>query len=130
VWFLCRGEWRSLAISMAWIAGVAGISCLVAPDLWRDWWYFLTDNAHSAGGTLGGSLMPPAIVRVPFALALVAYGARTGRTWVLPASMVLASPVFGLGSLAILAGLARLHPVGAPRKRSDPREFDADQIDA
>lgn len=111
VWFLVRGEWRQLATSLIYIVGVAGTSYLLAPDLWAEWWSFLRDNQGLSSGSLGGSLLPPPIVRVPLALALVTYGARAGRTWVIPASMILASPVFGLGSLAILAGLARLEHV-------------------
>ena len=108
VWFLARGEWRALAASLGWIAAVAGVSAAFAPGLWVDWAHFLVDNGARAGGTLGGSLLPPLVVRLPLVLALVVYGARRDKPWVVPWSMILLAPVFGVGSVAVLAALPRL----------------------
>lgn len=108
VWFLARGEWRKFSISVVAAAGVALGSFLLAPGLWAEWFAFLTASSGQAGGVLGGRVMPPPIYRVPVGLALVVWGARTDRPWTIPVAMVLSTPVFGLGSLAILAAIPRL----------------------
>ncbi|SED35939.1 Protein of unknown function [Nocardioides exalbidus] len=108
IWFLVRGEWRALAISVGATLGVVAVSAIAAPELWRQWVEFLLDNADRGGTVLGGSLLPSPAVRIPLAVLLVAVGARLDKHWVLPVGMILGSPVFGIGSLAVLAGLVRL----------------------
>ena len=120
VWFLARGEWRALAASLAGIGVAVAVSAAFAPSLWLDWWHFLVDNGGRANGTLGGSLMPPLAVRLPVALLLLVVGARRDRPWVIPVSMILLSPVFGLGSVAILAALPRLAEQRRPARAPAP----------
>jgi hypothetical protein len=108
VWFLVRGEWRRLAISAAAIAAVAAVSAATAPELWSDWLRFLVLHARDAGRPLGSPAVPPALVRVPVGLALLVWGARTNRTWVIPVAMLLCTPVLWLGSLTLLAAVPRL----------------------
>lgn len=108
VWFLARGEWRALAVSVGATAGVVLVSALAAPDLWRAWIEFLLDNADRGTSVLGGSLLPAPMIRIPLAIVLVAVGARRDKRWVLPVGMVLGSPVFGIGAAAVLAGMVRL----------------------
>jgi hypothetical protein len=58
----------------------------------------------------------PLAVRLPLAAGLVAWGARTGRTWTLPASAALALPVLWLAGFSILAAIPALRrPALAPR---------------
>ena len=108
VWFLARGEWRKLAACVAWIGAVVGVSLVASPELWREWLEFLRENLSGSNAVLGGSLLPPLVVRAPATLVMVAVGARFDKYWVIPVGMILIAPVFGMGSLAILAGLPRL----------------------
>lgn len=108
VWFLARGEWRALAVSVGATAAVVLVSAAAAPELWREWIDFLLDNADRGTSVLGGSLLPAPMIRIPVAIVLVAVGARLDKRWVLPVGMVLGSPVFGIGAAAVLAGMVRL----------------------
>ena len=108
VWFLARGEWQKLMWATAWSAGVVVVSLAIAPDLWSEWFGFLTTHADSAAGQVGSAFLPPLTIRLPFIVALVFWGARTNRVWVLPVGMALASPVDGIGQLVVLLALPRL----------------------
>lgn len=108
VWFLARGEWRKLMWAAAWTAGVVVVSYVVAPGLWTEWFDFLTTHADSATGQVGSGFLPPLTIRLPGIVALVVWGARTNRVWVLPVAMALASPVDGIGQLVVLLALPRL----------------------
>ena len=54
----------------------------------------------------------PLVVRFPLALVVVVVAARTDRPWLVPVSMVLASPVVGWGTFALLAAIPRLRGLG------------------
>jgi hypothetical protein len=95
-------------------AGVAVASYLLDPGLWREWLHLLTSNAGTGAGS---ALVPPVLVRLPFAVVLVAWGAWTDRSWTVPAAMVLATPVAGVAALVVLAALPRL--AESNRSRSD-----------
>lgn len=113
VWFLARREWRSLAIALGATAVIAGISYAADPAGWRAWVAFL---ARMEFPKLGGGLifLPISIwVRLPVAVLLVAWGARSDRRWVLPVGMCLALPTIWINSPAILVGLLPLAAVGA-----------------
>jgi len=112
IWFLLRREWRPLLWSAATTLAVAGISYLIAPHLWHDWLQFLAANNNQQGR----GIVPPVIYRIPVGLALLAWGARTNRTWTLPAAMCIVTPVFGIASLTMLAAIPRLqtHPTTDP----------------
>jgi len=108
VWFAVRREWRQLGVSVGVTVAVAALSLAVAPHLWVDWIRFLGHQADKSGHTLGAEIWPPIAYRLPVAVLLVAWGARTNRRWVLPVGMVLASPVVWLGTYTMLAALPRL----------------------
>jgi hypothetical protein len=55
-----------------------------------------------------GSIPIPLAVRLPLAAAVIVYAARQGRTWLLPAGILLAMPVIWWGSLIILAAAVAL----------------------
>jgi hypothetical protein len=85
VWFLVRGEWSKLARLTGWTLGLALVSWLAAPHLWREWIEFLLDNGS------GGAAWSP-LIRLGMALALVAMAGRTNRSWLLPPAALLALP--------------------------------------
>ena len=64
----------------------------------------------------------PLVVRFPLALALAVVAARTNRAWLLPVAMVLASPVVGWGTFALLAAIPRLRQAceASPAGRTSP----------
>ncbi|MGI8703862.1 MAG: glycosyltransferase family 87 protein [Candidatus Limnocylindrales bacterium] len=107
VWFLVRGEWRKAAIPVA-IAGVlAAVSFAYAPHLWFDWLALL------AGGTAQTGEWPspyPIWVRLPIALAIVVWGARTNRAWTVVLASALALPRLYYQSPAILVAMIPLIP--------------------
>lgn len=108
VWFAARGEWSALAKVVATTAGLAVVSAVVAPDLWRDWIGFLLDQARISDGAVGYEFIPGPLYRLPVAVLLVAWAARTDRVWVLPVAMVLATPFIWNGSFTLLAAIPRL----------------------
>jgi hypothetical protein len=131
VWFAARGEWSVLARVVATTAGLVVVSAIVAPDLWRDWIGFLVDQARISDGSVGYEFIPGPLYRLPVAVLLVVWAARTDRVWVLPVAMVLATPFIWNGSFTLLAAIPRLtaaargvDPVapGAPEVRSADRE--------
>ena len=117
VWFLARGEWRKLVVAVGWAVLVSAGSVALAPDLWREWWDFLSTHAASTDDKMGASLLPPLTVRIPAVLAFLVWGARTNRVWTLPVSMALLSPVSGIGQLVVLLAIPRL--VREQRQMSD-----------
>lgn len=115
LWFLARGEWRNLGWAIMWSTVVVALSVSISPDLWRQWWDFLTLHSGSATRTVGSALLPPLWIRLPAVVALVVWGGRTNRIWTLPVAMVLSSPVSGIGQLVVLLAIPRL----ARRPRQD-----------
>jgi hypothetical protein len=104
-WFVVRREWRSLAIALGVTAALVAVSLAIDGRLWESW---LRD---SLGATAGGaplnqlSLPIPLWIRVPAALALVAWGGLTDRRWTVPVGATLALPVLWPSGFAVLAAL-------------------------
>ncbi|WP_177180408.1 glycosyltransferase family 87 protein [Pedococcus cremeus] len=107
LWFLIRGDWGRLTGFAAAFAAVTAVSIASAPDLWRQWFDFLTSHRGDTGAA-SLAFVPPLWLRLPVALVLLAWGARRDRPWVLAPVMLLATPVVGMGSFALLAALPRL----------------------
>jgi hypothetical protein len=111
VWFLVRGQWRPLAGFAATALALLAVSVLVSPGEWAAWVDFLRDSAGDSSGKVYLSPVAvtfPLLVRLPLALVVVVLAARTNRPWWLPVAMVLASPVVGWGTFALLAAIPRL----------------------
>lgn len=121
VWFLARGEWRRLAVTLVATLAVAAISWTLAPGLWSDWLAFLLEHFSDADDQVGARFLPPLVLRLPLAVILVAWGARRDRSWTLAVGVMLASPVAGLGQIAILLALPRLNRLEQTRTRPVPK---------
>lgn len=106
VWFAVRREWRNLAIALGVTAGLVVVSFALMPDQWLAWGRVLADSARLS--PTGGSVMPPLFARVPLALALTAWAARTDRAWLLPVAMVVAQPDPTWTTAGLLAAIPRL----------------------
>lgn len=107
VWFAVRREWQSLAIALSVTAALVAFSLAVDGRLWRDWLAAVT--ATAGGAPLNQfSIGIPLAIRLPMALVVVAWGARTDRRWAVPAAAALALPVLWPSGLAVLAAVVPL----------------------
>ena len=109
LWFAVRREWRSLAIAAAATVAVVAVSYVLMPDAWQTWPKVLANNVGK-GGTWA-AVPVPFLVRLPFAVVLVVWGARTNHRWTVPVSAMLALPALWYGGLSIV--IATLPLVGA-----------------
>jgi hypothetical protein len=116
IWFLVRREWRQLGIALGATAVLVAVSLAIDGRLWIEW---ISDALLPVtGGPVQQFYVGiPLIIRLPFAAALVAWGARTDRAWTVPAGAALALPVLWLSGLSILAAIPaieRLRPTSSP----------------
>ena len=115
LWYLARGEWRRLGVAV----GVTGVlvlaSAVLAPTLWSKWIEYVLDTGMSPDVGTAHFVAIPLVVRVPAAVLLVLWGARTNRPWTLPTASMLALPVLWLVGLAMLAGAFALSAWGPLR---------------
>jgi hypothetical protein len=109
LWFAVRREWRSLAIALAATVAVAAVSFVLMPDAWQRWPQVLVNNVGKEG--TWAAVPIPFAVRLPFALVVVVWGARTNRRWTVPVSAMLALPALWYGGLSIM--IATLPLLGA-----------------
>jgi hypothetical protein len=121
LWFAVRREWRSLGIAAGATAAVIAVSYLLVPDAWRAWPQVLANNVGKNG--TWAAVPIPFLVRLPFAIVLVVWGARTSRRWTVPVSAMLALPALWYGGLSIM--LATLPLLGA-RSWGDVRRVAVD----
>jgi hypothetical protein len=111
LWFAIRGEWRSLAIASGATAAIAAVSYLVAPAAWIDWIDLLLASTGRTSGTWSAVAIP-LVVRLPLAVAVVAWGARTDRPWTVPVAAMLALPALWYGGLSMLLAVVALRAGG------------------
>ncbi|MGD0861561.1 MAG: glycosyltransferase 87 family protein [Candidatus Limnocylindrales bacterium] len=110
LWFVVRREWRSLIVALAATAAVVAVSYAIQPEAWVRWLQVLTSNTGATNGTWA-AIPIPFIVRCPFAVVVVVWGARTNRRWTVPISAMLALPALWYGGLSII--IATLPLLGA-----------------
>ena len=114
LWFAVRREWRSLAIAIGATAVIALVSFAIVPDQWRTWIDVIARNAGK-GGTWA-SVPIPLWIRLPLAVVIVVWGARTDRRWTVPVASMLALPALWYGGISMLLAVIPLLP-----QRSDSR---------
>jgi Glycosyltransferase family 87 len=110
LWFAVRREWRSLAIALGATAVVALISFAILPDQWRAWIDVVIRNVAAGKNGTWASVPVPLWIRLPFAIALVVWGARTDRPWTVPVASMLALPALWYGGLSMLLAVIPLLP--------------------
>jgi hypothetical protein len=110
LWFAVRREWRSLAIALGATAVVALISFAILPDQWRAWIDVVIRNVAAGKNGTWASVPVPLWIRLPFAIALVVWGARTDRRWTVPVASMLALPALWYGGLSMLLAVIPLLP--------------------
>jgi hypothetical protein len=91
-WFVFRGDWPAVRRAVATMAVLFGVSVVLAPELWVAWAQMLLSNAGSTT-VFPGMIGVPLSVRLPFALVLLAWGARTNRRWTVPVACAMAMPL-------------------------------------
>ncbi|HEX7491476.1 MAG TPA: glycosyltransferase family 87 protein [Candidatus Limnocylindrales bacterium] len=110
LWFVVRREWRSLFIALGATVAVMAVSFAVWPDAWIRWPQVLTSNTGATKGTWA-AVPIPFMFRLPFAVLLIIWGARTNHRWTVPIAAMLALPALWYGGLAII--IATFPLVGA-----------------
>lgn len=108
LWFLFRREWRNLAIALTATVAVAGLSAWLAPALWHDWFELLRRSVLDRQVVDGAYLGIPVWARLPFAVAIIWWGARTDRHWTVPIAILLAMPILWLNVFALLVAVVPL----------------------
>jgi len=112
LWFVVRGEWRNLAIALGATAAIVAVSFVILPSAWFQWVDLLTRIAGRDG--TWAAVPIPFIVRLPFAIAVVVWGARTNRRWTVPVAGMLALPALWYGGLTMLLAVIALREPAKP----------------
>jgi len=105
LWFAVRRESRTLAMAFGGTAAVVAVSFALAPSAWSDWFAFLLASPGRS------QLLVP---RTVIAAVLVAFGAATGRRWLVPVAVWLALPIVWVNSWVILLAAIRLRDRDVP----------------
>jgi hypothetical protein len=119
VWFAVRREWRNLAVALGATLAIAAVSWAMAPELWAQWLALLSDGSRTQPPPfqINAPIPVPVLVRLPLALLIVVWGARTNRRWTVPIAVTLALPVIWTASLSILVAMV---PLARRESRSKP----------
>ena len=80
------------------------------PDQWRTWVDVVIRNVAVGKSGTWASLPVPLWIRLPVAIALVVWGARTDRRWTVPVASMLALPALWYGGLSMLLAVIPLLP--------------------
>ncbi len=103
LWFAVRREWRALAVALGATAIVAAASFAFAPWMWREWLALLSGEA--GGATSAHTIPVPLLLRLPVAIVVVVWGARTDRPWTVPVAALLAIPAMWWYSTVMLLAI-------------------------
>ena len=121
LWFVVRREWRNLAIALGATAVIAGVSVVLAPDLWSG---FIEASRTQLSATVDvpRQAVPISLpFRMAVAAVLVVWGARTDRAWVLPIAVSVSVPFLWWNVLAVMVAavpLASWRPGDGPEPAS------------
>ena len=127
LWFAVRREWRNLAIALGVTAALVAASLVVDFRLWGMWidQQLLVSLRQPPSQP---QIDIPLLLRLPAAALLVIWGARTDRTWTVPASAALAMPVLWIAAFSVVVAILTLdRPELQPRPRpanAQPRAND------
>jgi hypothetical protein len=108
LWFLFRKEWRNLGIAVAATVAIAAVSAWLSPGLWHDWYDLLRRSITDRQVVEGAYLGIPVWARLPFAVAILFWGARTSRHWTVPVAILLAMPILWVNVFTLLIAVIPL----------------------
>jgi hypothetical protein len=95
-WYVIRLEWRPLFRALAMAGVVCAISFALAPSQWIEWVTWIVKH-HGVDAPV--VLEPiPFLARLPACLALLVWGARTDRAWVVPIVVGFSTPALYVGT--------------------------------
>src|SRR4051812_32169096 len=106
IWFAARREWRSLGIALGATLAVVVASAAFVPHAWAEWFGVLTSIAGRDG--TWAAIPIPLWARVPVAIGVVVWGARTDRRWAVPVASMIALPALWYGGLSMLLAVLPL----------------------
>jgi hypothetical protein len=118
LWFAVRREWRSLGIALGATALVVAVSAVLMPGAWLEWFGLLVRLAGRDG--TWAAIPIPFLVRLPFAVAVVVWGALTDRRWTVPVAGMLALPALWYGGLTMLLAVIALRDPSRSSGHVDP----------
>jgi hypothetical protein len=103
LWFAFRREWRQFAIAVGTAAGLAFAFMAVDPGTWADFVRFALANLTATNN--GPDIVGPRLwLRLPIAVLLVWFAARTDRPWLVPiAGATAIVGMYGFGTWATVA---------------------------
>ena len=116
LWFAARGEWRRLLIAIGVTGVLAALALVLAPNLWPAWIEYVLGTGLSPDTGTAFVVSIPLVVRLPAAVLLVIWGARTNRPWTLVTASMLALPVLWQVGLAMLTGAFAVSAWGPLRR--------------
>lgn len=100
LWFALRREWRALMFALGVTIAIAAVSFVLNPDAWFGYVRLLAGEPAPAVAPYYLSFW----IRLPFALAFVAFGAWRGYRWPVVVGATLALPVYYIISSSMLVG--------------------------
>jgi hypothetical protein len=93
---------------------IAGLSLILAPDLWREYVKTMVDNLFFDRGR-PYPIPIPLPIRLLVATAVVVYGARTNRRWLVPVAATIALPIIWWHGLSMLVAAVALWRSDRPK---------------
>ena len=108
LWFAVRREWRNLTIALTATVAIAAVSAVFAPQLWHHWYDLLRRSVTDKQVVEGAYLAVPVWARLPFAIGIIAWGARTDRHWTVPIGILLAMPILWINVFSLLVAVIPL----------------------
>lgn len=102
LWFVVRREWRNLVLALSATVAIAGVSAVLAPQYWHDWFELLRRSITDKQVVDGAYIGIPVWVRLPFAVGIIVWGARTNRHWTVPVAVLLAMPILWINVFTLL----------------------------
>jgi hypothetical protein len=106
LWFAVRGEWRSLGIALGATLAIVTASAFLIPSAWAEWFSVLTTISGRDG--TWAAVPIPFWLRLPAAVLVIVWGARTNRRWAVPVASMLALPALWYGGLSMLLAIIPL----------------------
>ncbi len=106
LWLAFRGRWADFGIALLATAVIAVLSFSADTALWGDW-LSVVFNENPVGG-YAFTIPVPLFVRLPIAIVVLWWAARTDRPWLVPMACILALPVIWLNGLSLLIGSAAI----------------------
>jgi hypothetical protein len=113
LWFALRRDWRALAIALGTTLAIAAVSFALNPGAWFEY----PRAVLAIDATPGWPFPWPIWMRLPVALPLVIWGARTSRPWAVALGSMLAAPRLYFLSPVMFLGLLPLLPNAAFARR-------------